>query len=141
MSNVARHPFGMVMEANYLMEVFFSDGGCFGRVTGPSKEVVVIETVVGMVQREVLTNLWVLMEVGILVLLMIRAWMWRMVVGVAERVLQWVVKEMLVWGVEGLMRGIVAGSLGLSESSGKDLPYNFPFFLEFLPNEGGCWGW
>ena len=55
------------------MEVFFSDGGCLvGRVTGPRKEVVVVEMVLGMVWREVLTNLGVLMEVGIMVLLMIR---------------------------------------------------------------------
>ena len=54
------------------------------RVTGPRKEVVVVEMVLGMVWREVLTNFGVLMEVGIMVLLMIRGWT---VVGVVEGVL------------------------------------------------------
>ena len=63
------------------MEVFFFDGGCLGRVTGPRK------VVVGMVGRKVLTNLGVLMEVGILVLLMVREWIWEMVVRVMEGVL------------------------------------------------------
>ena len=72
MTNVGGCPFGMVMWGNSLTEVFFSDGGCLGRVTGPRKEVVVVKMVVEMVRREVLTNLRVLMEVVILVLLMVR---------------------------------------------------------------------
>ena len=46
-----------------------------------------VEMVVGMVQREVLTNLEVLMEVVILVLPMVRGWKWEMMVGVAGGVL------------------------------------------------------
>ena len=68
MSNVGGHPSAMVMRANSLMEVFFFDDGCLGRVTCPRQEVVVVETVVGMVRREI----WGLMEVVILVLLMVR---------------------------------------------------------------------
>ena len=52
------------------MDVFFSDGGCLGRVTDPRKLVVVVEMVVGMVWREVFTNSGLLMEVVILVPLM-----------------------------------------------------------------------
>ena len=78
-----------------------------------------VKMVVGMVWREVFTNLVVLMEVVILVLPLVRGWTWEMVVGMTEGVLWWVEEEMLVWGMEGLMRGIVAGSLGLSESPGK----------------------
>ena len=59
-------PFGMVMWASSLKEVFCSGGSCCLRqVTGPRKEVVVVKMVVGMVRREVLTNLVVLMEVVI----------------------------------------------------------------------------
>ena len=72
MTNVGGSLFGMVMQANSLTEVFFSDGGCLGRVTGPRKEVVVVKMVVEMVWREVLTNLRVFMEVVTLVLLMVR---------------------------------------------------------------------
>ena len=39
--------FGTVMCANSLMEFFFFDGGCSWKVTGPKKEVVVVEMVVG----------------------------------------------------------------------------------------------
>ena len=56
-------------------------------MTGLRKELVVVEMVVGMVGREVLMNLGVLMEVVILVLLMVRGWTWKMVVGVTEGVL------------------------------------------------------
>ena len=59
------------------------------------------------------------MEVVILVLPLVKGWMWEIVVGMTEEVLWWVVEEMLVGGMDGLMRGLVAGSLGLSESSGK----------------------
>ena len=72
MTNVGGCPFGMVMQTNSLTEVFFSYGGCLGRVTGPRKEVVVVKMVVEMVWREVLTNLRVFMEVVTLVLLMVR---------------------------------------------------------------------
>ena len=92
---------------------------CLRQVTGPREEVVVVEIVLGMVWREVLTNLVVLIEVVILMLPLVRGWTWEMVVGMTEGVLWWVVEEMLVWGMEGLMRGILAGSLGLSETSGK----------------------
>ena len=88
MSNVGGRPFGMVMRANSLTEVFFFvDVGYLGRVTGPRKEVVVVEMVVGIVGWEVLTNLGVLMKVVILVLLMVRGWAWDMMVGVMEGVL------------------------------------------------------
>ena len=86
-SNVAGHPFGMAMWANSSMKVFLFDGGCLGRVTGPRKEAGVVEMVVRMVGREVLTNLGVLVEVVVLVLLMIKGWPWEMVVGVTGRVL------------------------------------------------------
>ena len=79
-SNDGGHPFGMVMCASSLKEVFCSGGTCcLGQVTGPRKEVVVVKMVVGMVRREVLTNLVVLMEVVILVLLMVRKWTREMV--------------------------------------------------------------
>ena len=38
---------GIVMCANSLIESFFFDGGCSWKVTGPKKEVVVVEMVVG----------------------------------------------------------------------------------------------
>ena len=44
---------------------------------------------------------------------------------------------MLAWVVEGLVREIIAGSLGLSEI---DPPYSFPVFLELVINKGSCWG-
>ena len=120
MSNDGERTFGMVMWASSLKEVFCSGGSCcLGLVTGPREEVVVVEMVVGTVWREVLTNLVVLMEVVILVLPLVRGWTWKMVVGMTEGVRWWVVEEIFVWGMEGIMRGIVAGSLGLSESSGK----------------------
>ena len=120
MSNDGGHTFGMVMRASSLKEVVCSGGSCcLGQVTGPREEVVVVKIVVGMVWREVLTNLVVLMEVVILMLPLVRGWTWEMVVGMTEGVLWWVVEEMLAWGMEGLMRGIVAGSLGLSESFEK----------------------
>ena len=87
MSNVSGHPFGMVMQENSLMQVFIFDGGCLGRVTGPRKVVVVVEMVVRIVGREVLSNLRVLMDVVILVLLMVRGKTWEIVVGVTEGVL------------------------------------------------------
>ena len=51
MSNVGRHPIGMVMRTGFLMEFFF--GSSFlGKVTS-SKKVAVIEIVVWVVQRVV----------------------------------------------------------------------------------------
>ena len=92
----------MVMWVRSLKEVFCSGGSCcLAQVTGPREDVVVVEMVAEMVWREVLTNLVVLMEVVILVLPLVRGWTWEMVVGMTERVLWWVVEEMLVWGVEG----------------------------------------
>ena len=56
MSNAGGCPFGTVMQAKSLMEVFFFDCGCLGRVNGPRKEVMLVEIVMGMVGREVSTN-------------------------------------------------------------------------------------
>ena len=70
LSKVGQCAFGMVMQASSLMDFFFSNGSCLGRVTDPRKVVVVVEMVVGMVWREVLTDSGVLMEVLVLVLLM-----------------------------------------------------------------------
>ena len=46
MSNVRERSFGMVMQVNYLMEFLFNSS-CLGKVTGPTKEVVMFEMVVG----------------------------------------------------------------------------------------------
>ena len=56
MSNVGGHPFAIVMWADSLMEFFLFDGSCLWEVTGSMKEVVV-EMVVGKVNRVVLANL------------------------------------------------------------------------------------
>ena len=53
MSNIGGRPFGMVLWADSLMEFFFFDGSCLGKVTGSKKEVVVVEMVVGVVERMV----------------------------------------------------------------------------------------
>ena len=66
MSNVGGLPFDMMMQADCLMEFFLFGGSCLGKVTGSTKEVVVVQMVVGMVERMVLTNLGVLLEVAIL---------------------------------------------------------------------------
>ena len=47
MSNVGGHSFGMVMQADSLMEFFLFDGSCLGKVTGSTKEVVIFERFVG----------------------------------------------------------------------------------------------
>ena len=65
MSNVGGHPYGVVMRADSLMELFLFDGSCLGKVTGSTKEVVVVEMVV------ILAELGVLLEVVILVQLMV----------------------------------------------------------------------
>ena len=53
MFNVGGNPFGMVIRADSLMEFFFFDGGCLGKVAGSKKEVVVVEMVVRAVERVV----------------------------------------------------------------------------------------
>ena len=53
MSKIGGRPFGMVMRADFLMEFFFFDGGCLGKVTGSKMEVLVVEMVVGMVETVV----------------------------------------------------------------------------------------
>ena len=57
MSNVGGHPFAIVMRADSLMEFFLFVGSCLWEVTGSMKEVVVVEMVVGKVNRVVLANL------------------------------------------------------------------------------------
>ena len=42
-SNVRESPFGMAMPEDFLMELFFFDGGCLGKVIGSEMEVVVVE--------------------------------------------------------------------------------------------------
>ena len=46
MSKVGWRPFGMMMWADILMEFFFFDGGCLGKVTGSKIEVVVVDILV-----------------------------------------------------------------------------------------------
>ena len=46
---------------------------------------------------------------------------------------------MLVWVVEGLVRGIITGSLGLSESSGKTSHIVFHFFLNSFSIRLSLW--
>ena len=87
MSNVGEHSFGMVMQADSLMEFSFFDSCCLGKVTGSKKEVVVIKMVVAMVERVVLANVGVLLEVVILVQLMVWGWVWEIVVGMIKGVL------------------------------------------------------
>lgn len=53
MSIVGEHHFGMVMRTDFLMKFFFFHGGSLGKVTGSKIEVVVVETVVGVVERVV----------------------------------------------------------------------------------------
>ena len=51
MSNNCGHPFGMVMWADFLIELFLLDGGCLGNVTGAKMEVVVVDMVAGVAER------------------------------------------------------------------------------------------
>ena len=53
MPNVGGHPLGLVMREEFLMGLFFFDGGCLEKVTGSKMEVVVVEKVVGVVERVV----------------------------------------------------------------------------------------
>ena len=71
MSNVGGHPYDVVMWADSLMEFFLFDGSCLGKVTGSTKEVVLVEIVVEIVESVVLPDLGVLLEVVILVQLMV----------------------------------------------------------------------
>ena len=79
--------FGMTMRKDSLMEFFFFDDGCLGKVPGSKKKVVVVEMIVGIVEMVVLANLEVLLEVVILVQLMVWGWTWEIVVEVTEGVL------------------------------------------------------
>lgn len=49
MSNVGGHPFGMVIQVDFLIKLFFLDGGHLGKVTGAKMDMVVISLVVGVV--------------------------------------------------------------------------------------------
>ena len=94
MSNDGERTFRMVTWVSSLKEVFCSGGSCcLGQVTGPREDVVVVEMVAGMVWKEVLNNLVVLMEVVILVLPLVRGWTWEMMVVMMEGVLWWVVEK------------------------------------------------
>ena len=53
MSKDGWHHFAIVMRADSLMEFFLFDGSCLWEVTGSMKEVVVVEMVVGKVNRVV----------------------------------------------------------------------------------------
>ena len=46
MSKIGGRPFGMVMRVDFLMEFFFFDDSCLGKVAGSKMEVVVIEILV-----------------------------------------------------------------------------------------------
>ena len=81
MSNVGGRPFGMVMHTDSLMDFFFFDGGCLGKVTGSKREVVMVEMILGMIEGMILANFGMLLEMAILVQLMARdgrgKWWWR----------------------------------------------------------------
>ena len=51
--SVGGRPFGLVMREDFLMEFFFFDGSFVKKVTGSKMEVVVVEMVVGVVERVV----------------------------------------------------------------------------------------
>ena len=65
MSSVGGHLIGVVMRADSLMDY------CLGEVTGSIEIVVVVEMVVGVVERVVLADLGVLLQVVILVQLIV----------------------------------------------------------------------
>ena len=67
MSNDGGRAFRMVMRADFLMKLFFFDGGRLGKVTGANIEVVMVEMVVGVVDQVVCANLGMLLQVVILV--------------------------------------------------------------------------
>ena len=60
--------------------------------------------------------------------------------GVTIKVLQRVIKEVLVWVVERLLREIIAGSLGLSKSSGKTSHTVFHSFSDSFSIRVACRG-
>ena len=74
MSNVGGHPFVVVMWEDPLMEFLLFDGSCLGEEIGSTKEVLVVEMVVGMVESMVLADLGLLLEVVILVQVMVWGW-------------------------------------------------------------------
>ena len=67
MFNDGGRAFGMVMRADFLMELLFLDSGRLGKVTGAKIEVVVVEMVVGVVDKVVCASLGVLLLVVLLV--------------------------------------------------------------------------
>ena len=69
------------------MEFFLFHGSCLGEMTGSTKEVVMVEMVMGMVESTILADFGVLLKVVVLVQLMVWGWTWEMVVGVTEGVL------------------------------------------------------
>ena len=69
------------------MEFFLFHGSCLGELTGSTKEAVMVEMVMGMVESTILADFGVLLKVVILVQLMVWGWTWEMVVGVTEGVL------------------------------------------------------
>ena len=52
-SNVDGSPFGMVMRVDSLMEFFFFNVRCFGKVNGSKNDLVMAKMVVGVVERVV----------------------------------------------------------------------------------------
>ena len=62
MSNVSGHSFGMVIQVDFLIKLFFLDGGHLGKVTGAKLEMVVIILVVGVVAGVVCVDLGVLLK-------------------------------------------------------------------------------
>ena len=53
MSNNGGCSFAKVIQADFLKDLFFFDVGCLEKVTGSKKKVVVVEMVVGVVERVV----------------------------------------------------------------------------------------
>ena len=62
MSNVGGHSFGMVIQVDFLIKLFFLDGGHLGKVTGAKLEMVVIILVVMVVAGVVCVDLGVLLK-------------------------------------------------------------------------------
>ena len=74
MSNVGGDPFVVVMREDSLIKFLLFDGSCLGEEIGSTKEVLVVEMVVGMVESMVLADLGLLLEVVILVQVMVWGW-------------------------------------------------------------------
>ena len=70
-SNFGWCPFDNATQADSLMEFFLFDGFCLGKVTGSTKEVLVVEMVKEVVERMVLAIFGMLLEVVILVHLIV----------------------------------------------------------------------